>query len=310
MKTGKNKLWVEKFRPQTLDDVIYQTVDQQRFFKNIIKTRDLPNLLLSGAQGTGKTTISLALVNDLEVDPADILLVKCSDETGVENIRDNVSRFAQSMPLGDIKLVRLEEFDFLSQNGQAILRHVIEDNSATCRFIATCNYANKIMPAVKSRFQEFHFKSPGQEDILVKMAEILDLENIEIDIDILEKIVAASYPDIRKTIQVLYQSSRSGKLVWKSSDVSSADYKFKLLDLLEAGNLTDARKLACETIPRDEYDDFYKWLYQNIHRVPKFASADKQQAAIVIIADYMFKAASVTHVDILLDAMFITLNNV
>ena len=310
MKKGKNKLWVELYRPTTLDDVIYQTPDQQKFFKNIVKSRDLPNLLLSGAQGTGKTTISLALQNDLQIDPSDVLLVKCSDETGVENIRDNVSRFAQTMPIGDIKLVRLEEFDFLSQNGQAILRHVIEDNSETCRFIATCNYANKIMPAVKSRFQEFHFKAPDQEDILVKMAEMLDKEQIDIDLEALEKIVAASYPDIRKTIQVLYQSSRSGKLLWKASDSSSADYKFKLLDLLAAGSLNEARKLACETIPRDEYDDFYKWLYQNIHRVPKFSSEDKQKAAIVIIADYMFKAASVTHVDILLDAMFITLDNV
>lgn len=204
--------------------------------------------------------------------------------------------------------------DFLSQNSQAILRHIVEDNSANCRFIATCNYANKILPSVKSRFQEFHFKAPDQELVILKMAEMLAEEEIELDeigLEALEKIVSVAYPDIRKTIQLLQQSCSNGLLRWNASVSSgdSADYKLQLLDYIESDNFSAARKLVCENANREEYDDLYKWLYQNIHRANKFKSQESQEKAIVVIADHLYRHASFAHVDINLASMFINLSN-
>lgn len=313
-KSSLNKLWVEKYRPTSISEVIFQNDAHSNFFKGVVKSQELPNLLLSGVQGTGKTTISLALMNDLGVHPADVLLVKCSD-VGMNNTRDVVSRFAETMPIGNFKVVRMEEADYLHHTEQAILRHIIEDNSANCRFILTCNYANKLRPSIKSRLQEFEFKAPDQELIFEKMIDMLDQETVKIEteesINILGKIVSATYPDIRKTIQVLQQSCQTindeVQLVWTAADTTGSDYKFKLLDLLEKNDFSAARKLVCENIQREEYDDLYQWMYQNIGKIPKFAEISKQEQAIVIIADYLFKHASVSHPDINLAAMFITL---
>lgn len=309
MKKGISKLWVEKYRPQILDDIIFQDEAQKKYFKNKVKEKDIPNLLFSGVQGSGKTTLSQAIVNELEIDRSDLLIINASDETGIDAMREKIGRFSETMPLGDMKIVRLEEMDALSVSAQAILRKIIEDSSGTCRFICTCNYANKIIPALKSRLQEFIFKAPDQEQILIKMYTILDEENIIVDDDILDKYVALAYPDIRKTINLLQQNIIDGKLVWQETESNNADYHFKLLDLIETDNFIAARKLVCESVSREDYDNLYKWLYQNIHRCPKFKNQDKEEAAIVVIADYAYKSSLVTHQDINIGAMFITLSN-
>lgn len=308
------KLWVEKYRPTTLADVIFQDPTQKRFFERIVAEKDLPNLLLSGVQGTGKSTMSGVLIAELGIDPTDLMRIKCSDETGVDSMRDKISRFAETMPIGDFKVVQLEEFDFLSQNAYAVLRHIIEDSSDNCRFICTCNYSNKVMPAIKSRLQEINFKAPEKDAVLEKMAEILIAEDIEVDeesLEALEKIVTAVYPDIRKIIQVLQQSSKSGKLIWKESVSSgeSAEYRLKLLDHIEQNDFVQARKLVCDVVQREEYEDLYKWLYQNIHRCPKFKTQAAEERAIVVIADRLYKHASYTHVDVNLAACFIELSS-
>lgn len=316
-KNLQNKLWVSKYRPQHIADIIFQNDIHEKFFTEIVDgKRELPSLLLSGIQGTGKTTVSLALINDLNIHSADVMLVKCSDETGVDNLRDRVSRFAETMPLGNYKVIRMEECDMLSQSAQGVLRHIVEDNIDSCRFIFTCNYVNKIMPALKSRLQRFEFKAPNQEDIIVKMADMLDQEGVSLeteeDIIALEKIVSVTYPDIRSTIQTLQQHVSNKKLVWSNSssnELDVNDYKFKLLDLLETGNFDTARKLACENAQREEYDDLFRFIYQNIHRVPRFKDIEMQKKAIVIIGDYIYRHAFITHVDINLDAMFISLSN-
>ncbi len=316
-KSGNQKLWVTKYRPQHIEDIIFQNDTHRSFFHEVAQgKRQLPNLLLSGVQGTGKTTISLALVKDLNINPMDILLVKCSDETGVDNLRDNVGRFAETMPLGDIKIVRMEEADYLSQNAQAVLRHIIEDNADTCRFIFTCNYANKIMPALKSRLQQFEFKAPNQEDVIIKMADMLEHEGVSLEsedtIIALEKIVAVTYPDIRSTIQMLQQSVSDGKLSWAASQQASDgtnDYKFQLIDLIDKGDFDAARKVVCANALREEYEGLYQFLYQNIHKVPRFKNTiETQKKAVVLIADYLHKHAFSAFPDITMDALFINLS--
>jgi DNA polymerase III delta prime subunit len=306
----KNKLWVEKYRPTEISDMIFQSKKEKNLFEGFIAKQDIPNLLLAGVQGTGKTTISFILAKALNIHPADIMVVKGSDETGINNMRDNIGRFAETMPLGHMKLVQVEESDFLSQSAQAVLRHIIEDNANNCRFIFTCNYANKIIPAVKSRLDEFHFKIPDQELIFERMIYILDEEKISVETDeefnTLEKIVAVAYPDIRKTIRILQQCCATGKLVWNLNSEVEADYKVKLIDLLEVNDFSAARKIVCENILREEYDEFYAWLYKNLHRIPRLK--DKEEMAIVVIGDYLYKHSLVSHPDINLAAMFITLS--
>jgi len=205
--------------------------------------------------------------------------------------------------------------DYLSQNAQAVLRHIIEDNADTCRFIFTCNYANKIMPALKSRLQQFEFKAPNQEDVIIKMADMLEQEGVSLEAEetiiALEKIVAATYPDIRSTIQTLQQSVSDGKLSWNVSSQSngSNDYKFQLIDLIDKGDFDAARKVVCTNALREEYEGLYQFLYQNISKVPKFKSdIEAQKKAIVLIAEYLHKHAFTAFPDITMDALFINLS--
>lgn len=304
------KLWVEEYRPKTLDSVIFQDESLKSKFGTYIKSREIPNLLFSGVQGSGKTTLSRVLVRELKIDPADIMTINCSDEM-IDALRDKVKSFAYSMPIGKFKVVQLEEFDYLSQNGQALLRAIIEDTSAVTRFIATCNYENKIIPAIKSRFQQFNFKAPDQEAVYVLMAEILEKEGVEFEFDILDAFVSATYPDIRKTINLLQQYSQGGKLqAMTGSGNSSADWKFKLIDLLKGTDYRAMRKLVCENCSREEYDDVFRFLYENISKSVKFKDPAKEEEAIVIIADHLYRHGICSDGEINIASLFITLGNI
>jgi DNA polymerase III delta prime subunit len=157
-------------------------------------------LILSGVQGSGKTTISRALIRELKIDRADVLHINASDETGVDQMRAKIKNFVMSMPVGRFKVVRLEEAEFLSLNAQAMLRALIEDFSDTSRFIITCNYENKLMPAIKSRMTHYRFTAPDEGEILLRAGEILFTENIDFNPDDLEKVIKVFYPDIRSII--------------------------------------------------------------------------------------------------------------
>ena len=299
----KHTIWVEKYRPKQIADVIFQDERQERTFLNFISNKQIPQLLLSGIQGTGKTTISKVLINELKVDRSDVLRINCSDKK-IDALRSEVTGFSMTMPLGAFKIVQLEEMDFLSLEGQGLLRSLIEDTSSSCRFIATCNYDNKIIPALKSRFQHFTFKAPNKDSITLRMADILDKEKIEYDVNDLLTYVDVGYPDIRKTIQLLQSNSQNGKLLSPTSNSETAsDWKFGLLDAISTGNFKHARKLVCENTSREEHEDVYSFLYQNIDKM----NVTSKENAIVTIADYLSKHALVADTEICLAACMITL---
>jgi len=307
------QLWVEKYRPQKIDDIIFKSEEVKQVFKKIVKEGNPPNLIFAGLQGTGKTTLSKALVNELGVHNADVIRINASSENGIDAMRERIERFASTMPLGDFKIVQLEEFNRLSPAAQESLRMTIEDNSDTCRFITTTNYLNKIIPSLKSRFQEYQFLAPNFDQVLIYAAEILEKENVEIDnVDLFEKIVKSAYPDIRKVVQLLQQYSHNGKLIRPEGEtVSTDDYKLKLLDYLEAADFASARKIVCEQIAPDEYDEVYNFLYSNINKVPHFKKdLSKEQSAIVVIADHLYKHSLVAHPHINLAALFINLERI
>lgn len=299
----KNTLWVEKYRPNTIDDVIMKDERQRKFFKSIVESGDMPNLLLQGVRGTGKTTISKALINDLKVDPADVLTIKCSNQK-IDALRDKVEGFAMTFPVGKFKVVRLEEFDYMSLDGQALLRSLIEDSSANCRFIATCNYINKVMPELRSRFQEVVFKNPDKDEMTLRMADILEKENISFDPENLMDYVSVGYPDIRKTIQLLHGNLDNKTLLPASgANAQEAEWKFGLLDLISKGDFKSARKLVCESASREEHADVFRFLYENME---KLKVKDKDEA-VVTIAEYLYRHSIVADTEINLAAMFIEL---
>jgi DNA polymerase III delta prime subunit len=296
-------IWVERYRPKALAEVVFQNDQQRRQFEIYLETGDIPNLLLSGVQGTGKSTLSKILVSLLKVDRSDVLRINCSDKK-IDAIRNEVTNFAMTMPLGKFKIVQLEEIDYLSLEAQALLRSLIEDSSAGCRFIATCNYENKILPPLKSRFQQFTFKSPDKESIVLRLVDILEKEKVSFEPDDLLTVIDVAYPDIRKMIQLLQANSVTGALVLPNDTKSDADWKFGLLSALSAGDWKKARKLVCESATREEHEEIFTFLYQNIEKL----KVKDSEMAVVTIADYMAKHPLVADTELNIAALFISLS--
>jgi replication factor C small subunit len=304
----KTSLWVEKYRPKHIAEVIFQDVRQQKQFEKFVEDggTPIPNLLLSGVQGTGKTTISKALIRDLNIDSIDVLRINCSDEK-IDALREKVRGFATTFAMGAFKVVQLEEFDYLSLDGQALLRSLIEESSGNCRFIATCNYLNKIIPALRSRFQEFEFKAPDQEKVALRMADILEKEKVVFNPEDLLDFVAVGYPDIRKIIQLLQQHSGTGTLINPRDEVSSGDdWRFGLLECISSGDFKKARKLVCSSASKEEHADVYRFLYDNISKL----SVKSKDEAVLVIADYLYRHTIVADTEINLAACIIALSKV
>ena len=305
------KLWVEEYRPSTFDEYIFQNQEQKKQFIQMVEAKEIPHLLLSGSQGTGKTSMSKMLVGLLGIDPMDILLINASKDNSVENIRERIYSFATTFALGAFKVIQLEEADMLTYNAQTALKDILEETQDTCRFIFTCNHENKIIPPIKSRLQHFHFKASPKDEVLMRAGEILVTEEIEFDMQLLEKYVSTYYPDIRKIINALQQNTVNGKLVSPtSSDDSTVDYQFEMLDLIESGDLRALRKLICANVQKEEYESVYRFLYENIHKAKKFKAQDAYETAIVTIASYLYKNGAVADPEINFAACCIELDRI
>lgn len=302
----KHKLWVEAYRPQTLEEYVFHDDQQAMVVQRMINDQSIPHLLLSGVQGSGKTTLAKILVRLLHIEETDVLVVNASDENSVEIMRDKIKSFVTTFAMGTFKVINLEEADYLSPNAQAVLRQLMEEYSDTTRFILTCNYENKIIPAIKSRCQQFRFSKPDRDKVTEFVANILVLEKIKFGLEQLDGYVAVGYPDIRKIINLLQQNSIDGKLL-PITQVETADYKFKLLDLIETGDWVEARKLTCAQVSSEEWEDVFKFLYENLEKSPSFAQRDKWEAGIVVIADHLYKHGIVADPEINAAAMFIRL---
>lgn len=305
MSTKVKQLWVEKYRPKTVNDVVLSSPLHAKKFAEYIKQGEIPNLLLYGGPGTGKTTISKALINDLGVHRNDTMRINCSDEK-IDAVRDKVKAFAMTMPYGKFKVVQLEEFDNIGLDAQKLLRALIEECSSITRFIATCNYVHQLIPAIRSRFQEFSFNAPSYEQVLIRGADILMEENIDFDIDTLEKITALAYPDFRKVVQLLEASAIDGKLVLNTETEVANDWKLQLFDLIKTGDFQQARKIVCSSAGKDELIDIYRFLYLNIHKCESI-KADLNQAYI-LLARYQYQHAFVADPELQIAALFIELS--
>jgi len=276
------ELWVETYRPKTVDEYVFVDDAQKRQVQSWIKEGSIPHLLFSGAAGIGKTTLAKVLLNEIGIESYDILEINASRENNVETVRDKIVNFVQMMPFGPFKCVLLDEADYLTPNAQAILRGVMEAYSSTSRFILTCNYPNRIIPAIHSRCQGFHVLKTDQTEFTARAATILVTENVEFDIDTLDTFVKLSYPDLRKCINLLQQNVVECKLVSPSAgENESADYKLEMIDLFKSGNIQAARKLLCSRARPEEMEEIYRWCYDNIELFGD--TEEKKDSAIIII---------------------------
>jgi len=276
------ELWVEKFRPKTVNEYVFVDDSQKRQVQSWIKEGSIPHLLFSGAAGIGKTTLAKVLLNELGIESYDILEINASRENNVETVRDKIINFVQMMPFGPFKCVLLDEADYLTPNAQAILRGVMETYSSTSRFILTCNYPNRIIPAIHSRCQGFHVLKTDQTEFTARAATILVTEDVDFDIDTLDTFVKLSYPDLRKCINLLQQNVVEGKLVSPSAgDADSTDYRLEMVELFKAGNIQGARKLLCSRARPEEVEEIFRWCYDNIELFGD--TEEKKDSAIIII---------------------------
>ena len=299
------ELWVEKYRPNTVDGYVFRDEHQKKQVQQWIKDGTIPHLLFSGNAGIGKTTLAKILLNQLEVNDLDVLEINASRTNSVEDVRDKIVNFVQMIPFGAFKVVLLDEADYLSPNAQAALRGVMEEYHTTSRFILTCNYPNRIIPALHSRCQGFHIERIDQTEFTARVAEILIAEEVTPDIDTLDTYVKATYPDLRKCINMVQMNSVNGELVPpEKSDAGESDWKLEMTELFKAGQISKARKLVCSQARPEEMEDVYKWLYDNIDL---FGDEEKQESAILIIKQGLVDHTLVADPEINLAATMIRL---
>lgn len=306
-KNIKHTLWVEKYRPQTVDQYIFHDDHLKAAVYRMIADQSIPHLLLSGTAGAGKTTLAQILINTLNVDPTDVLTINASDEKGIDTFRDKVKTFSSSMALGSFKIIHLEEADMLTPAAQAALKMFMEEMNEHVRFILTCNTVSKIIVPIRSRCQEFFFKAADYNDVVESMVTILANERVKFDLDLLDKYVTYGYPDIRKIINILQQNTVEGELLPPNLAGESGDYKFRLIDYIESGKWNDARKLVCSNVSDGEWESVYRFLYENVERAPKFQQVDKWEEAIVVVAEHLYKHSICADPEINAAAMFIRL---
>ena len=298
-------LWVEKYRPKTVDGYVFRDDAQRSQVNNWIKDKTIPHLLFSGNAGIGKTTLAKLLLNELETNDLDILEINASRTNSVDDVRDKIVNFVQMIPFGDFKVVLLDEADYLSPSAQAALRGVMEEYHTTARFILTCNYPNRIIPALHSRCQGFHIAKIDQTEFTARVAEILLAEGITPNLDILDTYVKATYPDLRKCINTVQMNVQDNSLLKPNEgDTGETDWKLEMVELFKAGKIQQARKLLCGSVRPEEMEEIYRWLYDNIEL---FGDEEKQDTAVLTIKQGLVDHTLVADPEINLAATLIRL---
>ena len=296
----KNSLWVEKYRPSSLDSYIGNEHLRSKV-KVYIESGDLPHLLLYGRAGTGKTTLAKLLVNNIE---CDYLYINASDENSVDVVREKVKNFASTLGFKEMKVIILDECDYITPNAQAALRNLMETFSKNCRFILTCNYVERIIDPIQSRCQSFQIVPPDRKQVAVHLSNILTQEGVETNVDDIVTIVNGGFPDLRRVINAAQRQVVNGELVIDEGMSIQNDYKNQVLDILKTqdkkNSFKNIRQLLADSKVTD-FSDLFRLLFDTVDDWGRGHIAE----CILILAQYQQSDAVVVDKEINIMAMFV-----
>jgi len=300
--SNEHTLWVEKYRPISLDTYLGNEHLKSKV-SLYLESGDIPHLLLYGKAGTGKTTLAKILVNHIE---CDYIYINASDENNVDTVRNKVKMFASTLGFKDMKVIILDECDYITPNAQAALRNLMETFSKHCRFILTCNFVERIIDPIQSRCQSFQVIPPDRKQVAIHISNILTNENVESEVSDIALLVNSGYPDIRRVINSAQRQSIGGKLTIDKQSIVENDYKLKLLEILKTQDRKSAfgniRKLMADSQVKD-YADLFRLLYDEVDSYGKGHIAE----CILIIAKYELSDSQVVDKEINAMAMIIEL---
>jgi replication factor C small subunit len=304
------QLWVEKYRPDSVEGYVFVDQAQRDQVETWIRDGSIPHLMLSGSAGTGKTTLAKLLIKQLGVDEYDVMYANGSKEARKVEWVDRLISFCQTMPYGKFKVVLIDEADYMNPNSvQPALRNLMEDYSQTVRFILTCNYPHKIIAPIHSRCQGFHIAKTDHTEFTARAATVLVSEGVEFDLDVLDSYVKATYPDLRKCLNLLQPNSQTGRLLPPSAaDKSARDWKLECVDLFKKGRIREARTLLCQSSTPEEAEDIFRWMYDNLELWG--STPEQQDQAIVIIRNGLVTNNAVADTEINLSATLIELSQI
>ena len=295
-----NSLWVEKYRPRQLKDYVGNDHLKQKV-SDYLESGDVPHLLFFGRAGTGKTTLAKLIVNSIDCDH---IIINASDENNVDTVRNKVKGFASTVGFKDLKVVILDEFDYMTPNAQAILRNLMETFSKHCRFILTCNYVERIIDPIQSRCQSFQIIPPDRKQVAVHLGNILTKENVTNEIEDIVTIVNGGYPDIRRVINAAQRQVVDNKLVIDEGMSIQSDYKNQVLEILKTqdkkNSFKNIRQLLADSKVTD-FSDLFRLLFDTVDDWGRGHVAE----CILVLAQYQQSDAVVVDKEINIMAMFI-----
>lgn len=296
------QLWVEKYRPKTIDDYVFTDPDTQTQVSHWIKDGSIPHLLFYGPAGTGKTTLAKVLINQLDVFDSDVLYANGSKEGRKIEWVDKLIGFCQTMPFGPFKIVLIDEADYLNKESvQPAMRNLMEEYASSVRFILTCNYPNRIIEPLKSRCHEVHVEKTDQTEFTARAATVLVSENIDFTLETLDSYVKATYPDLRKCLNLLQTNSVTGTLVEpRETGTYAGDFRLTAVNLFKEGKFRQARELICTQARPEEMEDVFRWTYDNLNLWSN--TEEGQDEAILIIRRGLVNHASCADPEINLSA--------
>lgn len=303
------ELWTELYRPKTVDEYVFTDATVKEQIQSYIQDKACPHLLIHGPAGTGKTTLAKILVHNLGIDDYDFLQVNASRDNGVDFLKSKIEGFVSTLPFGHLKIVLLDEADYLSHNAQALMRGLMETYHSQARFILTCNFLHKIIPPLKSRCSEINIYKTDQTEFTARAATVLMTENIQFELDTLDSYVRATYPDLRKCLNLLQTNSTTGILQEvKSSNASTLDYRLAVVDLFKSRKIKEARQLLCSQADPGEMDAIFRWMYDNLDLWS--STPEGQDEAILIIRKGLVNHSMVSDAEINLSATLIELSQI